>query len=87
MYSAKKEMGSTDDSYSHTGPKEREARKIFRKVRVFFLKMAFALIIQKRVLAVIVISTEAEARTKKERARKVLINLALQPRKAPRREK
>ena len=79
---------STDDSYSHTAPKEREARKIFRKVKdVFFLKMALALIILKRVLAVIVISTKAEARTKKERARKVLINLALQPRKAPRREK
>ena len=31
-------MGSTDDSYSHTGPKEREARNIFRKVRnVFFV--------------------------------------------------
>ena len=34
-------MGSTDDSYSLTGPKEREARNIFRKVRDVYFEDGF----------------------------------------------
>ena len=66
------------------GPKEREARKVFRKVMKAFKKVVFAFTNQKRVQAMISSRTKAEARTKKERARKVLIlNLDFQPRKHP----
>ena len=66
------------------GSKENEARKASRKVMEAFRKVVFALTNQKRVQAMISTRTKAEARTKKERARKVLIcNLDFQPRKHP----
>ena len=64
------------------GPREREARKVPRKVKNASLTAAFALINQKRAQAVILIRTRAEARTKKEKARNALIlNLDFQPQK------
>ena len=66
------------------GPKEEEARRVLRKVTNASLKVVFALTNQKRVQAVILPLTKAEARTEKERAKKVLIlNLDVQPRKTP----
>ena len=66
------------------GPKENEARKAFRKVMKAFRKVVFALTNQKRVQTMICTRTKAKERTKKARARKVLIlNLDVQPRKHP----
>ena len=66
------------------GPKENEARKAFRMVMKAFRKVVFAHTHQKRVQAMISTRTKAKARTKKARARKVLIfNLDFQPRKHP----
>ena len=66
------------------GPKEKEARKVFRKVKTTSLEVVFALANQKRVQAAIKTRTKAEARTKKGNARKVLIlNLDFQPQKHP----
>ena len=66
------------------GPKEREARKVFRKVMKAFRKVVFLHTHQKKVQAMISTRTKAEARTEKERARKVLIlNLDCQPLKHP----
>ena len=66
------------------GPKENEARKAFRKVLKAYGKVVFVLTHQERVQAMISTRTKAEARTKKERARKVLIlNLDRQPREHP----
>ena len=63
-------------------PKENEARKAFREVLKASGKVVFVRTHQKRVQAMISTRTKAEARTKKERARKVLIlNLDVQPRK------
>ena len=66
------------------GPKENEARKGYRMVMKAFRKVVFALTHQKREQAMTPTRTKAEARTKKERARKVLIlNLDFQPLKRP----
>ena len=66
------------------GPKETEARKVFRKAMKASTKVVFALTNLKRVHARISTRTKAEATTKKERVRKVLIlNLDIQPRKHP----
>ena len=66
------------------GPKEEEARRVLRKVKLASLKMVFALTNQKRMQAVITAGRKAEARNEKERARKVLIlNLVFQHRKHP----
>ena len=66
------------------GPKEQEARRIRRKVKIVPLKVVVALTSQKRVQAMISIRTQTEARTEKERAKKVLIhNLVFQPLKHP----
>ena len=65
-------------------PKENEARKAFRKVMKAFRKVVLTLTHEKRVQAMISTRTQAEARTKKERAKKVLIlNQDFQPRKHP----
>ena len=64
------------------GPKEKEARKVFRKAMKASRNVVFALTNQKRVHERISTRTKAEARKKKERVRKVLIlNLDIQPRK------
>ena len=66
------------------GPEERETRKAFRKVTKAFGKVVFVLNHKKRVQAMLSTRTKAEAKTKKERVRKVLIlNLDFQPRKHP----
>ena len=66
------------------GPKEHDARKASRKAMRVFGRVDFALAHQKRVQAMISTRTKAEARTKKERARKVLIlNLDFQPLEHP----
>ena len=66
------------------GPKVREARKVFRKVKTASPKVVFALTNQKRVQAAIKTCTKAEARIKNERARKVLfLNLDFRPQKHP----
>ena len=63
------------------GPKEEEARRVHREVKN--VKVVFTLK-QKRVQAGISTRTKAEARTEKERAKKVLIlNLDFQLRKHP----
>ena len=65
-------------------PKEIEARKAFRNVMKAFGWVEFALTHQQKVHAVISTRTKAEARTKKERAMKVLIlNQDFQPMKTP----
>ena len=53
--------------------RKNEAKKVFRKVKTSSLKVGLALTNQKRVQAEILTRTKAEARTKKEGARKVLI--------------
>ena len=64
--------------------RKKEARKVFRKIKTTFLKVVFALTNQERVQAVISTRTKAEARTKKEMVRKVLIlNQDFQPQKHP----
>ena len=66
------------------GPKEREARMVFRKVMKAFRKVVFALTNQKRGQAMISNRTNAGARTKKEKVKKVLIlKLVFQTRKHP----
>ena len=65
------------------GPKKKEARKVFRKDETASLEVIFALANQKGVQPAKK-CTKAEARTKKGRARKVLIlNLDFQPQKHP----
>ena len=66
------------------GSKENEARKGFSKGNGGFQEGGFRTYQPERVQAMISTRTKAEARTKKERARKVLIcNLDFQPRKHP----
>ena len=66
------------------GPKEEEARRVLRKVKIASLKVVVTLTTQKRMQAVITAGTKAEARNEKERARKVLIlNRVFQPGKHP----
>ena len=66
------------------GPKEEEARRVRRKVKIDSLKMVVALTNKKIVQAVISIRTQAEARTGKDKAKKVLIlNMVFQPLKHP----
>ena len=65
-------------------PKENEARKAFRKVIKAFGKVVFVFTHQKKVQAMISNRTKAEAKTKKEMAKKVLIfNLDFRPLKHP----
>ena len=66
------------------GPKEKEARKVFQEAMKATRKVVLALTYQKRVQARISTRTKAEARTEKERIRKVLIlNLDFQLWKHP----
>ena len=66
------------------GPKEEEARRVRRKEKIVCLKVVVALTSQKRVQAMISIRTQAEARTGKDKAKKVLIlNMVFQPLKHP----
>ena len=61
-----------------------EGTKAFRKVMKAFRKVVFELTKQTRVQAIIPTHTKAEARNKKQRAKKVHItNLDFQPRKHP----
>ena len=66
------------------GPKENEERQAFQKVMTAFGRVEFAPSHQKRVQAVISTRTEAETRTRKERARDVLFhNQDFQPLETP----
>ena len=66
------------------GPKEEEARRVLRKVEIASLKVVVGLPTQKRVQAVILTRTKAEARNEEEWRKKVLIlNLVSQPRSHP----
>ena len=66
------------------GPKENEGRQAFHRVMKAFGMVEFALTHQKRVQGVISTRTKAEARTRKERARKVLVhNQDFKPLKTP----
>ena len=62
------------------GQQEKEAIMVFRKVMKAFRKVVFALTNQKTVQAMIPTRTKAEARTKKEKVKKVpILNLYFQP--------
>ena len=66
------------------GPGENEARQAFQKVRKALGKVDFAPTHQKKVHAVIVTRTKAEARINKEKAREVIVlNLDFQPLRTP----
>ena len=66
------------------GPKEEEARRVLRKVKIASLKVVVGLPTQKRVQAVISTRTKAEARNEEEWRKNVLVlNLVSQPSNHP----